>query len=62
MFVSLAPQYTHLKVLVGLTEADVKLLLARQEEDLVAQGVPPLHDKWNASAFIVAGLGLEELQ
>ena len=53
--------YTDL-ITIGLTEADVKLLLAKQEEDLVSQGVPPLHEKWNASAFIIAGLGLEDLQ
>ena len=51
--------YTDL-ITIGLTEADVKLLLVKQEEDLVSQGVPPLHKKWNASTFIIAGLGLEE--
>ena len=39
--------YAHL-IIVGLTEANVKLLLAKQEEVLVAQGTPPL--------------GLEDLQ
>ena len=51
--------YTDL-ITIGLTEADVKLLLVKQEEDLVSQGVPPLHKKWNVSTFIIAGLGLEE--
>ena len=53
--------YAHL-IIVGLTEANVKLLLAKQEEVLVAQGTPPLHNKWNMSTFIIAGLGLEDLQ
>ena len=50
------------RVFAGLTEADVKLLLAKQEEELVTLGVSPLHEKWNASVFIITGLGLEELQ
>ena len=53
--------YAHL-IIVSLTEANIKLLLAKQEEVLVAQGTPPLHNKWNTSTFIIAGLGLEDLQ
>jgi hypothetical protein len=47
---------------LGVTEADVKLALATQEAELVAKGVPALHDKVSASAFIVAGLGLQDQQ
>lgn len=47
---------------IGITEADVKLLLAQQEEELIAQGTPPVHERWNVSVFIIAGLGLEDLQ
>ena len=49
------------RVFAGLTEADMKLLLAIQEEELVTLGVPPLHEKWNV-CVIIAGLGLKELQ
>lgn len=49
-------------LLTGVTKADVKLLLAEHEAQLVAQGVPAVHETVNASAFIVAGLGLQEHQ
>jgi hypothetical protein len=40
----------------------VKLSLAMNEAELVAKGIPALHDKVSASAFIVAGLNLQEQQ
>lgn len=40
----------------------MKLSLATHEAELVANGVPALHDKVSASAFIVAGLNLQEQQ
>lgn len=40
----------------------MKLLLAQHEAELAAQGAQSLHDTYNASAFIVAGLGLQERQ
>lgn len=46
----------------GVTEADVKLALATHEAELAADSVPPLHDKVNASIFIIAGLQLHEQQ
>ncbi|KIM76675.1 hypothetical protein PILCRDRAFT_34464, partial [Piloderma croceum F 1598] len=52
--------YTVTKSGKCVTKADVKLALATQEAELVAKGVPALHDKVSASAFIVAGLGLQD--
>ena len=46
---------------VGVTEADVKLLLAEEEAELAAQGVVALNEV-NASAFVVAGLDLQDRQ
>jgi hypothetical protein len=40
----------------------VKLALATHEAELAAKGIPALHDKVSASAFIVAGLDLQEQQ
>lgn len=47
-------------IFAGVTEADVKLALSEHEAQLVADGVPSLHDKVSASAFIVGGLNLQE--
>jgi hypothetical protein len=57
---SVAFKFTHLHI--GVTEADVKLALASHEAELAAKGIPALHDKISASAFIVAGLDLQEQQ
>jgi hypothetical protein len=46
---------------VGVTEANVKLLLAEEEAELAAQGVVALNEV-NASAFVVAGLDLQDRQ
>jgi hypothetical protein len=48
--------------LTGVTEANVKLLLAEHEAQLAVQGIPAVHETVNASAFVVAGLGLQEHQ
>jgi hypothetical protein len=40
----------------------VKLALASHEAELAAKGIPALHDKISARAFIVAGLDLQEQQ
>jgi hypothetical protein len=48
--------------LTGVTEADVKLSLAQKEAQLAAQSIPAVHETMNASAFIVAGLSLQEHQ
>jgi hypothetical protein len=45
----------------GLTEADVRLQLAQEEAEQVIRGIPAIHDV-TLSAFILAGLELEELQ
>jgi hypothetical protein len=45
----------------GVTEADVKLLLAEEEAELAANGVVALNEV-NASAFVVAGLDLQDRQ
>lgn len=45
----------------GLTEADVKLKLAEDETALVDSGVESPHEI-NASAFVVAGLDLQDHQ
>jgi hypothetical protein len=42
----------------GVTEAGVKFVLARNEAQLAAQGIPTVHEAVNASAFVVVGLGL----
>ena len=57
---SISFKFNHLSI--GVTEADVKLALATHEAELAAKGVPALHDKVSASAFIVAGLDLQEQQ
>jgi hypothetical protein len=44
-----------------MTEADVKLLLAMEEAELAAAGIVALNEV-NASAFIMAGLGLQDRQ
>jgi hypothetical protein len=44
-----------------VTEADVKPLLAKEEAELAAQGVVTLNEV-NASAFVVAGLDLQDHQ
>jgi len=44
-----------------VTEADVKLLLAEEEAELAAKGVVALNEV-NASAFVVAGLDLQDRQ
>ena len=38
--------------------AGVKFVLARNEAQLAAQGIPTVHEAVNASAFVVVGLGL----
>ncbi|KII84055.1 hypothetical protein PLICRDRAFT_671736 [Plicaturopsis crispa FD-325 SS-3] len=45
----------------GLTEADVRLNLARHDAELAASGAPSLHNV-TPSGFIIAGLDLEEQQ
>jgi hypothetical protein len=45
----------------GVTEADVKPLLAKEEAELAAQGVVTLNEV-NASAVVVAGLDLQDHQ
>lgn len=47
-------------IFAGVTEADVKLALTKHEADLVAEGIPSLHDRVSASAFVVGGLNLQE--
>jgi len=44
-----------------MTEADIKLILATEEADLAAMGTVALNEV-NVSAFIVAGLGLQDRQ
>jgi len=46
---------------VGATETDVKFLLAEGEANLAAKGIVPLNAA-NASAFVVAGLYLQDHQ
>jgi hypothetical protein len=58
-----SPYWCLLKLfLTGVTEADVKISLAQKEAWPAAQGIPAVHETVNASAFIVAGLGLQEHQ
>ncbi|KAF7348390.1 CxC2 domain-containing protein [Mycena sanguinolenta] len=45
----------------GLTEAEVRLQFTKEEAEEAARGVPPVHDV-SPSAFITAGLDLEEEQ
>jgi hypothetical protein len=45
----------------GLTEAQVRLQFSKEEDADVARGVPSLHDV-SPSAFITAGLDLEDEQ
>ncbi|KAJ7164821.1 hypothetical protein C8R43DRAFT_1122699 [Mycena crocata] len=45
----------------GLTEAQVRLQLSQEEQELAASGVPSLHDV-SPSSFIYAGLELEDQQ
>ncbi|KAJ6518038.1 hypothetical protein C8R47DRAFT_960048 [Mycena vitilis] len=45
----------------GLTEMEVRLQFAKEEEEEAAKGVPALHEV-TPSAFITAGLDLEEQQ
>ena len=44
-----------------MTEADVKLFLAKEEAELAAAGVVALNEV-NASTFVVAGLDLQDRQ
>jgi hypothetical protein len=53
--------FTERRSYAGITEADMKLKLAEMEAELAATGVPALHEV-NASAFVVAGLDLQEHQ
>jgi len=45
----------------GMTEADVKHILAVEEADLAAMGTAALNEV-NVSTFIVASLGLQDRQ
>jgi hypothetical protein len=47
--------------MVGMTEAEVRLKFAADEEEEAKRGVPALHDV-TPSSFIAAGLELEEQQ
>jgi len=48
-------------VIIGPSEADVRLQLAEDEATQAAMGVPSLH-KVSASSFMVAALDLEDQQ
>ena len=48
--------------IIGITGANVKLSLVMHKAKLMAKGVPALHNKVSGSAFIVAGLNLQEQQ
>lgn len=45
----------------GLTEADIRLAFAKEEEEQAAKGIPAIHEV-SPSTFIIAGLDLEEQQ
>ena len=49
------------RVVIGMSEADVRLQLAQEEANRAAMGVPSLHEV-SASSFIVAALDLEDQQ
>jgi hypothetical protein len=47
--------------LLGLTESEVRLQFAQEEEEEAKQGLPALHEV-TPSSFVAAGLELEDQQ